>query len=212
MHYFFFDAAGDPGFKVDSGSSPFYVVCVISTSDKYGLQDKLEQLRKTFKASPKYEFKYFKFPALNRRLFFTEIMKHDLRAHVCVIDKANSFQVAMLSKLGGNALTNRIIAPLISHAIDDAEPPITNFHFYIDQAKHDKKIAQVMRAEISHELNQRKLSCISKLSPQDSKIEHCLQIADMIAGMVMDSYETGDKKLLNIVKPKLVLMPAENIL
>lgn len=211
MHYFFFDAAGDPGFKLGFGSSPFYVVCIISTADKYGLHDKLDQLKKTFKASPRFEFKYFKFPAVNRQTFFTEVMKHDLLAHVCVIDKANNFQAANFSKLGGNALTNRIIAPLISQVIADAIPPITNFHFYIDQAKHDKKIAQAMRVEVSHELNQRGLNCKSKLSPQDSKIEPCLQVADMVAGMVMESFETGDTKYFNIVRPKLVLIPAANI-
>lgn len=212
MHYFFFDAAGDPGFKVGFGSSPFYVVCVVSTPDKYGLQDKLDQLRKVLKASPKFEFKYYKFPASNRQAFFTEIMKHALLAHVCVIDKANSFQAANLARLGGNALTNRVVAPLISQAIADAIPPITNFHFYIDQAKHDKKIAQNMRVEVSYELKQRGLNCKSKLSPQDSKIESCLQVADMIAGMVMESYETGDKRLLNIVSPKMILIPAESII
>jgi hypothetical protein len=206
MHYFFFDAAGDPGFKFEKegGSKPFYVVCIVSTWAKFELENKLNELRKFYKASPKYEFKYHRFPISDRKSFFTEIVKHDLLLRVCILDKKNHPQSEGLARLGGNALTNWMVAPMISHAIANAAPPITNFHFYIDQAKHDKRIAQNMRSEISHELNQRGLVCRSQVSPRDSKLEQCLLVADMVAGMVMDSFETNDNSLLRIIQPKLV--------
>ncbi len=209
MHYFFFDAAGDPGFKfkTEGGSKPFYVVCIVSTETKYDLENRLAQLRLKYRTSANYEFKFSKFPAENRSSFFTEIMKHDLLFNVCILDKKNHPQSEGLARFGGNALTNWVVAPMISFAVANAEPPITNFHFYIDQAKHDKKIAQNMRSEISHELNQRGLICRSQVSPRDSKLEQCLQVADMVAGMVMDSFEKQENTLLKIVQSKLVVIP-----
>ncbi|NWJ98148.1 MAG: DUF3800 domain-containing protein [Chloroflexi bacterium] len=209
MHYFYFDAAGDPGFQLGKtlkagGSKPFYVLCVISTEDKYATQNVIIELRGILNLKLGYEFKYHTLDVKKRQPFFAELVKHNFTAYVAVLDKQHSSQARSFSLFGGNLLTNTLVIPLISLAIADLSPPLTKFHLTIDQAKHDKIIPE-MRVALSKELRQQNLTCKSKISPGDSKKEDCLQLADMIAGMVMDSYETNNKELYSIIQKKVVL-------
>ncbi len=77
MHYFFFDAAGDPGFQISKspkgkggGSKPFYVLCVISTNNNTSIQLKLNDLRHQWGMNPVHEFKFHTLDRKKRQPFF----------------------------------------------------------------------------------------------------------------------------------------------
>lgn len=145
MHYLFFDAAGDPGLnrypdeKKNASPRPFYVQCLISTSDKEAINQKMSDLRKVFKFKIDYEFKYSNYLDQSKReAFFQAIAYLDFKAYVGVLDKDNSLMVASLLNLGGNDLTTKLIIPLIVEAL----PGIVKFSCIIDEAKAGQGISQ----------------------------------------------------------------------
>jgi hypothetical protein len=210
MHYFFFDAAGDPGFQVGKeggGSKPFYVSCVIATENKLAIQDRIAALRQRFGLKAKFEFKYHNLDTVKRVPFFAEFAKSDMdfKAYVSVLDKQNSLSTLSLSNLGGNVLTSRLLAPLIGQAVALSVRPVNKLRIVIDQKKNDKAIADAMRAAISNELKSRGLICSSRVSPVESHTEGCLQLADMVAGMIMDKFKSGNEGLYKIMENKILL-------
>ena len=213
MDSFYFDAAGDPGFQIgkikstnlSGGSKPFFVVCVLRIDDQEKLDEAFVTLKKSFTLKTNFEFKFHTLDVSKRIPFFREIVKQPFKGYVAVLDKMKSLQTQSLSQLSGNELTNKLVAPLIIEAISEATPPITNFHFRIDEKKHNKGVAQAMRVAISAEMRQRRLLCRSKVSPCESERYSGIQLADMVAGMVMDSFEKNDQELLKIVAQKLVV-------
>ncbi len=210
MHYFIFDAAGDPGLQVgkaDSagGSKPFYVSCVISTSDKDAITDRLATLRQTFGLASGYEFKFHALDHKYREPFFTEFAKPDIhfKAYVSVWIKDSSLRSFSLSKLKGNARIGRLLAELLGEAVASTSPPINRLHCIIDQKKNDHAVANAIRLEISTELRSRGIICTTNVSPRESHTEKSLQLADMIAGMIVHRYKNNTAVLSRIIKGKL---------
>lgn len=210
MHYFFFDASGDPGFDIYSDvkqkSRPnlFYVQCVISVSDKDKdlMIQKVVDLRKTFGYGPTYEFKYSKLPENKKPLFFEEIIKLDFSAYIAVLDKINSGAKASLLNIGGSNVTNKILAPLIA----DALPGIPKFHCTVDKENDSREVIRKLRGEISKELRARNITSVcDNIKPGDSKQFECLQVADMFAGIVADGYKNSNPAIFTPVRKKITL-------
>lgn len=210
MHYFFFDASGDPGVKIypdvkQSGQPrPFYVQCLISVSDTERdlLNQKVIDLRKTFGYGPTYEFKYSKLPENKKPIFFQEIMKLDFLAYIAVLDKINSGAIGSFLNIGGSNVTNKILAPLIA----DALPQIPKFHCTIDKENDTKEVIRKLRVEVSKEIRARNLTSIcDNIKPGDSKQFECLQVADMFAGIVADGYKNNNLTIFNSIKKKVIL-------
>ena len=201
MHYFL-DAAGDPGFKKQS--KPFYVQCLIAipnATSKAKIQDKMSELKKLFKMNSDSEFKYNSFDQRKRIAFFTEIAKMDLKAYTAVVDKNLGGIVAhRFAKMDGNSITGEILVDLIA----DVSVGITEYSFTIDGQKSDKKLTDKWRVDASRELKTRGIICnCVRFTSQVSHRESCLQIADMIAGVVMDRFETNNYGLLKPIEPIL---------
>ncbi len=202
MHYYFFDAAGDPGFKLNTGSTPFYVQCLIVTQDKQAISDKLAELRNRFKLPNNFEFKYQRnLGIIIRRQFFIEIANLDFEAYIAVLNKTESEQALTLSKLGGNELTNELLAKLTA----TASVQISKFYLKIDEAKHLVAVAQKLRVRISNEFRTEGINCSFKVSPSVSHKDDGLQVADMIAGLIMDGYETQNNEIFKVLQAKLAV-------
>ncbi len=211
MHYLFFDATGDPGFKLKKtvrggGSTPYYVQGIVSFESKDAkelAESKIKELRSRFKLPSNFEFKYHRrLSNPSKQSFWAEVAKLDARFFVTVLDKINSTQVKNLSALNGNDLTSRLVAQLVGEAVQNCK----EFVFTVDEHEQAKVVVQHIRSEVSAEIRRRCLNTkCNKISARDSKKEDCLQLADMIAGLVMDSYEVKDKNLYKLIEKKMSL-------
>ncbi len=104
--------------------------------------------------------------------------------------------------MSGSEVTNHLVAQLLA----EATVKIGSFHLIIDESEQAKQLALKMKSVIINELKNRGMgSKCEKVTPRDSKKDLCLQLADMIARMVMDSNETGSKSLIKIIEKKLVI-------
>lgn len=214
MHYFFFDAAGDNGFQIGKassgkggGSTPFYVLAVVSTPSQFDIEDKIRNLKTLWGMNEKQEFKFHTIDQKKKAPFFQNFANQSFTAYVSVWNKTASPQTLTLEKLkDGNKVTSKLLAPLIVQAVTPANSPvIDDFYLFIDERKNNTVVRNMIRKEISDELRKLKIVYQMKLSPRDSKVIQSIQLADMVAGMVMDSYETGSRQLLSLIEHKLII-------
>ncbi len=214
MHYFFFDAAGDNGFQIGKasssrggGSKPFYVLAVISTPSQFDIEDRIRKLKTLWGINENQEFKFHTIDQKKKAPFFQNFADQNFTGYVAVWDKMTSSQTPTLEKLkDGNKVTSKLLAPIIAQAVTPTNGPIIDdFYLYIDERKNNNVVKNMIRKEISDELKKLKILYQMKLSPRDSKVIQSIQLADMVAGMVMDSFETANDNLLRIIRHKLII-------
>lgn len=217
MEYFFFDGAGDQGFiqktpaeakKVGRGSSLFYTQCIVSTGNTENtalIKQKLAELKSKYGLNLNAEFKYRKFDLVKKQPFFTDLAKLDLKAYVTVLDKFNtrytSLQAHGLSELDGPTLTNRLLARILGDILTNS-PNITDLRLIVDLPRREQNSVRLMRSETNKEISHISPYRSCKLSASDSQKDIGVQLADMIAGLVMDAYETGKMDKLKVLESK----------
>lgn len=217
MSYFYFDAAGDQGFiqhspteamKFGRGSTPYYVQCLVNTGtteNTFLIKQELEKLKTKYELSVTAEFKHAKFKFEHKKPFFLDIAKFNFFAHVTILDKFNtrytSLQARQLSNLSGPDLTNRLLAQSLAEILT-ADPSITDFHLVVDVPRAEQNSVSLMRQVIKNFVSQIQPYRSYKVSPSDSKKDVGVQLADMIAGLVMDAYETGEMDKFKVLESR----------
>ena len=86
----FIDEAGDPGFKLEKGSSHFFVMSLVIFDDFLEAEKAslaIKELRRKLKVNDRYEFKFNKTNNKFRHKFFRAILRFKFRTRVIVIDK-----------------------------------------------------------------------------------------------------------------------------
>ena len=133
----FIDDSGDPGFKLDKGSSRFFIISLVIFGDNLEVEKTavaIKELRRELGFSDEVEFKFFKSRREVREKFLNTINKFDFRVRSLVIDKMviesdhfktnkNSFYsyaIKMILKHSNNSILNakipsQIINCLCSH-------------------------------------------------------------------------------------------------
>src|SRR4051812_47628710 len=86
----FIDDSGDPGFKIDKGSSGIFVISLIVFKDYLEAEKtslKIKELRRKLKVSDFYEFKFNKTNRKFKEEFFNQIKNCKFRVRAIVVDK-----------------------------------------------------------------------------------------------------------------------------
>lgn len=175
----FIDESGDPGFKLQKGSSPFFVTSMVMFENgrtAAQTQEKISRLATELGIKP--EFKFSKCCSDHRDSFFSTIAGCRFKCRFIVVDKSliypphlmadkdsfYSFFLRMLLKHDGGTLRDaRII-------IDGSED--RNFK---------KQLKSYIRRHIPAE-------SLKDLRLKDSQSDYLVQLADMTAGAVARSF------------------------
>lgn len=180
----FIDEFGDPGFKLEKGSSPIFVVAMVAIADASVAQqtgDTIKRLRETLRIRP--EFKFNQCKKAHRDAFFEAIKDQGFQARFVVVEKRlirsaalrtvkesfyKFFMRMMMQHDGGRLLDAKVV-------IDSS-----------GDRTFKKQFKTYLRAHLGSD------SCRS-FELKDSKRDPLLQLADMCAGAVARSYraETG---------------------
>ena len=87
----FIDDSGDPGFKLDKGSSSHFVIsCVIFEDELEALKVKvsIKELKRVLKYPDDLEFKFFKSRRETREAFLHAVNKFSFTIRAIVVDKS----------------------------------------------------------------------------------------------------------------------------
>ena len=175
----FIDESGDPGFKIERGSSPIFVTSMVIFDDTEGAQEAqthLNQMLGEMKVRP--EFKFNKMNAKKRDEFFDRISDLRFRCRFVVVQKDLIYSDAL--RTVKESFYKFFIRNMIQHdggALVDAKVVI--------DGSGDRVFKKTFRSYLRKHLDE---GSVKKVELKDSKKDTLVQLADMVAGAIARSY------------------------
>ena len=175
----FIDESGDPGFKIEKGSSPIFVTSMVifdSTEDAAEAQAKISSLRGELRVQP--EFKFNKLYNPHKDRFFDELSELQFRTRYVVVQKERIYSDAL--RTVKESFYKFFIRNMIQHdggALADAKVVI--------DGSGDRSFKRAFRSYLRKHLDQ---GAVRKVDLKDSVKDPLVQLADMTAGAIARSY------------------------
>lgn len=184
MHVFI-DESGDPGFKLDAGSSPIFVTSmVIFRAPEVATEtgERIAALRQRLGVSP--EFKFNKCKNDYKDAFFQEIRSCSFRVRSVVVQKELIRSPALRSHK--ESFYKFFVKMMMKHdggALHDAKVLI--------DGSGDRPFKKQLRTYLRRNLGN---DVIRKVELRDSRRDPLIQLADMTAGAIARSYKKDDRR------------------
>lgn len=183
--YLFLDWSGDAGFKFGRGSSQ-YLVLVLAHSTHYSLVRRtLISLRDDLGLSPLFEFHYKQTPPQLREPFFDALADIPVSAEILVVSKPAL--VGSFARMGETELYGGFVADLI---LRTERMVVEGAYLLVDAQRSDAFLVRGIRVTISRALEKAGVTYrLKKVKARPAREEDGLQIADMVAGAMLDRLE-----------------------
>ena len=175
----FIDDSGDPGFKIDRGSTRFFVIALVIFNDELEAEKtavSIKELRRSLNFSDNTEFKFHKSRNDVREKFLKAISKFDFKFRCVVVDK--TLIKSELLRGDKSSFYRFFIKTAIEHS-----PNIVNAKIKID-GSGDREFRKSFLSYLKKELNGDNTKIIKNCKLVDSKENVLIQLADMVAGSV----------------------------
>lgn len=177
----FFDESGDPGLKIDAGSSRFFVVALVTFADEaeaLRCDRRIAALRGELHLPAGYEFHFAKNSRRVREAFLGAVQPFDFRYHLLALDK----RPEALYRLGrkSNADLFRYTAGAV---FANAAPFLKNAAIFIDKRggkRFGAELAGYLRGHLKSPGGDRLIQTVKQ---QESHKNNLLQLADYVASI-----------------------------
>jgi hypothetical protein len=182
----FVDESGDPGLKLDQGSSKYFIVTLVvfeDMQDALDLDIRIALLRKELHFPDHFEFKFNSLHPDYRIKFLEAISPYSFLYFGIVINKERLFGKGFQFKSSFYKYTCQLV-------FENAKPYLNNATVIID-GSGSKDFRHQLEKYLKERINQQK-ACfpfIKKVKIQDSKKNNLLQVADMVAGAIARFYK-----------------------
>jgi len=176
----FIDDSGDPGFKVNRGSSSAFVICCIIFDDELEAEKtaiQIKELRRNMGKSDRFEFKFNKC-SKNYRIDFLKAVAHSKFKIRAIVMKKDVIVSEELKK-SKESFYNFTIKTVLKHnfgAIKDAKIRL--------DGHGDRTFRRELHTYLRKNLNTKEQKIIENLRFKDSKKDVLIQLADMVAGSI----------------------------
>lgn len=195
----FIDDSGDPGFKIQKGSSSVFVIVLVIFDDNLIVEETalaLKKLRRGLKFPDTMEFKFHKSRKEIKRKFLQTCAKYDFRIRAIVVKKENVYSNFLRSD------TNSFFNYVVMQVLRNSGKHILRAKLKFDK-RGEKKIRDELRSYLSRELDNKRNNVFSDLKFVDSRQNILIQLADMVAGCIASYYKGKDKELYKIIQKQL---------
>ena len=183
--YLFLDWSGDAGFKFGRGSSEYLVLVLVFSTDYGQVRKGLVLLRKDLGLSPFFEFHYRQTPPDLRAAFFDALAGLPFSAEVLIVHKPSlppSFVGMREARFYGHFVANLILRA--------EQTSVNRALLLVDAQRSDVVLVRSIRVAVSRALEEAGAAHRpGKVKPRPAKEEDGLQMADMIAGAMVDRLE-----------------------
>ena len=184
----FIDDSGDPGFKLESGSSRYFVIACVVFDDNLDAEEtalKIKRLRKSLKWRDEHEFKFNKTNKQIRLEFLDNIKGCPFRIRAIVTDKT----LIRSTELKKNK--NKFYNYMIKEVLSKSDGFIKNASIRLD-GHEDRAYKQAATTYFRQQVTG-KNKIISKMKFVNSKNDNLIQLADMVAGSIFRSAHSSKK-------------------
>ncbi|NIM46806.1 MAG: DUF3800 domain-containing protein [Candidatus Aenigmarchaeota archaeon] len=195
----FIDDSGDPGFKIEKGSSKTFVIACIIFDDYLEAEKAavvIKELRRSLKFPETTEFRFNKSSKKTRLAFLNEVSKYKFRTRAIVMEKSIIRSGELKRKK--ETFYQFAIKMVLKHNFGT----IKNARVKLDG--HGERIfRRKMTTYLRKELNTAERKIIDNLKFVDSRNNVLIQLADIVAGSINRSFDktkTDHKLYLNILK------------
>ena len=195
----FIDDSGDPGFKVEKGSSAVFVIALVIFDDPLEAEKtavEIKQLKRDLKFPDDVEFKFHQSRIQVKRKFLQKVSRYKFRIRAIVVKKSNIRSPFLMSSR--ESFYNYIVMQVLRNSKKNIKKAKLKF-----DKRGEKKIRDNLRVYLSRELDNRSNHIFEDLKFVDSKTNVLIQFADMVAGAIGSYYKGKDKDLMTSLKKKV---------
>ena len=180
--YVFLDESGDAGFKLEQGSSTFFIIVLIifdSAEDAQQTERKIRDLRVSLKVRDNFEFKFNKMDDFRRLQFLEAVRGCPFRIRAMVVDKRLIHSDTL--RKDKNKFYNYFVEKVLEHN----QGRIRQAKLRVD-GSGGREFKNAFKTYLRQRLPSGTLAdCKFKDSASDSLI----QLADMVAGALRRHYD-----------------------
>ena len=180
----FLDDSGDPGFRLDKGSTKYFIIAMVIFDDDLEAEKTaiaIKELRRELKWPDYREFRFYK-SSRDIRLRFLEKIKHfNFRIRALVVDKS----IIRSDELRANK--DKFYAYFIKEVLKHSGRTIKDAKVKID-GSGDRIFRRNFLSYLRRELNDGERTIMKHCKMEDSKTNVLIQFADMAAGAINRSY------------------------
>ena len=187
----FIDDSGDPGFKLDKGSTKYFIIAMVIFNDDLEAEKTavaIKEFRRGLKWSDYREFRFYKLSRDIRLKFLEKVKQFDFRIRSLVVNKA----IIRSDELRNNK--DKFYAYFIKEVLKHSGGKILDAKIKID-GSGDRVFRRNFLSYLRRELNGGGQNILKHCKIEDSQSNVLIQLADMIAGTINRSYsEKSDAK------------------
>lgn len=183
----FIDDSGDAGFKIDKGSSVYFVISAVIFEDNLEAERvavAIKELRRKLNFPDNVEFKFNKSKRLVKEQFLKNLIEYNFKIRSLVVDK----RIIRSLELRNNK--NSFYSYAIKMLLKFSNQSILKASIKID-GSGDRTFRRTFVSYLRKELNTESLKVMDCCKLVDSKQNVLIQMADMIAGSVRRSYDVN---------------------
>jgi hypothetical protein len=179
----FIDESGDPGLKLDSGSSPYFVVALVLFNDNdeaLPADQRIGLLRRELRLHDQFEFRFAHLKPELREAFLKAVAPYEFFYFAIVINKRKLHGPGFQFKESFHKYTCGLV-------FENAKPHLSNATVVID-GSGSREFRRQLTTYLHRRINEAASRFIRKVKIQDSRNNNLLQMADMVSGTVARSY------------------------
>jgi hypothetical protein len=191
------DESGCPGFKLDKGSTPYFVVAMVIFDDFFNAEkasNNICKLRESLGVKP--EFKFNKSSNKTRDIFFETIGQHKFKVRALVAEKRIIYSQYLRSRKQN--FYNFFVRNLMAYDGQNLNNAIVKI-----DGSGNKEFQKVMLGYLRNQIGSSK---VNKFKTVDSKKDNLIQLADMVVGAIARSYNENRKngyRWLKMLEPRI---------
>lgn len=197
----FIDESGDTGFREKKGSTPVFVFALVIFTDNLEAEKTsvaIKELRRKFKVSDTYEFKFNKTNKEFKTAFFDCVSPFKFTIRAIVVKKKIIYSSILRKD------KEKYYNFIIMQVLKQSKGVLRNAKLRFDR-RGEKALRDELRTYLSKQLDNKHNKIFSDLKFVDSKENTLIQLADMVAGSIACSYrEKTDEYLAFLKKNKKV--------
>lgn len=198
----FIDESGDPGFKINKGSSQYFVIALVIFQDELEAEETaliIKKYRRKIGKSNSYEFKFNKSSNEFRLNFLQEIKNCKFIARAIIVEKEVLYSSQLRSR------KESFYNYFLRKVLEKNNNTIKNAKIRID-GSGERAFRKELQSYLKQELNSETKKVMKNLRFIDSKKDVLIQLADMVAGTIRTSFagkQENSKNYLKVLKKRM---------